>query len=84
MMLSGVQLMTEPVEGAGDHQPGDIVRDFNAARAARAGELPPLRGSRRADRTSAERIQRLKEQIARGEYKPDPEEIARKLLESGF
>lgn len=32
----------------------------------------------------AEKVRRLKEQIARGEYKPDPREVARKILEHGL
>jgi flagellar biosynthesis anti-sigma factor FlgM len=32
----------------------------------------------------AERVRELKKQIAEGTYEPDPREIARKLLESGF
>ena len=32
----------------------------------------------------AARLEALKQQIARGDYHPDPEEIARKILEHGF
>jgi flagellar biosynthesis anti-sigma factor FlgM len=31
-----------------------------------------------------ERVRALREKIARGEYKPDPREVARKLIERGF
>jgi anti-sigma28 factor (negative regulator of flagellin synthesis) len=35
-------------------------------------------------REHAARLEALKQQIARGEYNPDPEEIAQKMIERGF
>jgi flagellar biosynthesis anti-sigma factor FlgM len=37
-----------------------------------------------SDEVRAERVRALREKIARGEYKPDPREVARSLLERGF
>ena len=37
-----------------------------------------------APEARAERISALRQQIARGEYDPDPREVARKLLERGL
>lgn len=37
-----------------------------------------------ADEVRQERIQALREQIARGEYNPDPREVAKKILERGL
>jgi negative regulator of flagellin synthesis FlgM len=37
-----------------------------------------------SDEVRAERVAALKAQIANGTYKPDPREIARKLVERGF
>ena len=37
-----------------------------------------------SDEVRAERVAELKAQIANGTYKPDPREIARKLVERGF
>lgn len=50
-----------------------------------AGPLPPTRGSPDSSREArAEKIADLKARIASGQYKPDPEEIAREMLKRGF
>jgi flagellar biosynthesis anti-sigma factor FlgM len=46
--------------------------------------LPPLQLVQDPQDVRAERVRELKKQIAEGTYEPDPREIARKLLESGF
>ncbi|GAB4333243.1 MAG: hypothetical protein Kow0010_19490 [Dehalococcoidia bacterium] len=61
-------------------RPGDRVEATEEARAlARARERVQA-----APEIRAEKVRRLKEQIARGEYKPDPREVARKILEHGL
>lgn len=52
----------------------EAARELSAAR-EKVEATPEVR---------AERVRRLKEQIARGEYKPDPREVARKILEHGL
>lgn len=37
-----------------------------------------------ADDVRTERVQALREQIARGEYNPDPREVAKRILERGL
>ena len=46
--------------------------------------LAPLQLVQEPQDVRAERVRELKKQIAEGTYEPDPREIARKLLESGF
>ena len=48
------------------------------------GRLVPLQLVKEPQDIRAERVRELKKQIAEGTYEPDPREIARKLLESGF
>ncbi|MGE5594616.1 MAG: flagellar biosynthesis anti-sigma factor FlgM [Hyphomicrobiales bacterium] len=50
-----------------------------------ARELARARAAVEAAReTRAERVRQLKAQIERGEYHPDPHEVARKILEHGL
>lgn len=52
---------------------------------ASARELSRARAAvESADDVRQERIQALREQIARGEYNPDPREVAKKILERGL
>lgn len=37
-----------------------------------------------SDEVRSEKVRALREQIANGTYKPDPKEIAKKLVERGF
>jgi negative regulator of flagellin synthesis FlgM len=52
----------------------DEARELARARES-VSEAPDVR---------ADRVEALKAQIARGDYKPDPEEIAKKILERGL
>ena len=85
MMTPGVRTMGDRnPEPPADGDVFDIVR-FRARKTSRSateprGAAPP----RRSSSASPERIARLKREIASGDYRPDPEEIARKLLENGF
>jgi negative regulator of flagellin synthesis FlgM len=50
-----------------------------------ARELNRARGAvESAPETRTERVRALKQQIASGAYQPDPQEIARKILDHGF
>ncbi len=46
-----------------------------------SGALHVVEGS---DDVRAEKVRALREQIANGTYKPDPREIAKRLVERGF
>jgi negative regulator of flagellin synthesis FlgM len=52
----------------------ESARELNRARAAVEA----------APETRAERVAALKQQIANGAYQPDPQEIAREILDRGF
>ena len=71
-------LSTNPADENGQ----GALYDIAALRAARKRAVRPA--SRHQAGASPELLEALKEQIARGEYRPDPEEIARKLTENGF
>ncbi|MCC7364555.1 MAG: flagellar biosynthesis anti-sigma factor FlgM [Dehalococcoidia bacterium] len=61
-------------------QPADATGISEGARElSRAREAVQQAPSERA-----ERIQQLREQIARGEYNPDPREVAKRILERGL
>ena len=65
----------DAVAQAPDHTGGsDSMRELMGAR--RVVESTP--------EVRAERVAQLKKQIADGTYNPDPKEVARKMLESGF
>ncbi len=70
-------------------KPRGVVYDL-AARRREAGPARAAKGTesrRPPDETAearAKRVAELKAQIAAGTYHPDPEEVARKLLQRGF
>ena len=83
IMVLGVQILGDrDPEPPLDRDASDIAR-FRARKAPRTPGQPKA-PSRRTSGASPERLARLKQQIANGEYRPDPEEIARKLLDNGF
>jgi hypothetical protein len=79
-------------ESTSSESPGrGVVYDLARRRRGRRGGDPARPGEslgpRPADETSearAKRVAELKAQIAAGAYHPDPEEVARKMLERGF
>ena len=78
-------MMGEGLPDGREQPPPGEIQDLESLRASRAGEpRPKPPAPRRATSARAARLQELKEQIARGEYKPDPDEIARRLLDNGF
>jgi hypothetical protein len=64
----------------------DMARARKTPGIGRAAHKPagPLRLVEDPPDVRAERVRELKEQVANGTYKPDPYEIAKRLLESGF
>ena len=74
--------MAKPSGGTAEEPGQGGLYDIASLRAARKRATPPA--ARNQAGASAEKIQALKERIARGEYRPDPDEIARKLIENGF
>ena len=73
----GVRLRAVPVERPGT---ADSTGITEAARElARADAVVEDAAEIRTERVLA-----LKQQIARGDYRPDPREVARRLLERGF
>lgn len=83
----------------GTHEtPGGAIRDIRAARLAKAaraaGAGDPVASSDELARAlaaadaapavRAQKVARLREAIARGEYNPSPEDVARSLLEHGL
>ena len=64
----------EPVASSDSAGITESARELNRARAAVEA----------APETRTERVRALKQQIANGTYQPDPQEIARKILDRGF
>ncbi|MEO9254344.1 MAG: flagellar biosynthesis anti-sigma factor FlgM [Tepidiformaceae bacterium] len=65
---------TEPTTAPDSAGFTDSARELHRAQAAVEG----------APETRTGRVRALKQEIANGTYQPDPEEIARKILDRGF
>ena len=74
--------MADPPNGAAEEPGHGALYDIASLRAAR--KRPGSQTTRRQAGATPEQVRSLKERIARGEYHPDPDEIARKLIENGF
>lgn len=75
--LHGARVKVAPPEPASDADSAGITdagRELVRANAAVEA----------AAEVRSKRVRALKEKIARGEYNPDPREVARELLERGF
>ena len=88
-----VRLMSEAGKRGGAKGRRGVVVDLAQKRASaeeaaakqRARELARARDVIDAsDETRAARVEELKRQVERGEYHPDPREVAREILERGL